>query len=215
MGGVAPSDSVATGNLVLVAGSESKSGRVRILTRGLDQSAEYFLMPDGDRTLVYSRGQAAERNGDSIQELWLELAVASQSPNLPLVLIAAVLNDPDSAFRYMGQETLDGFPVYHIRCWNTFSSKPNFEHLAEFSVRDLWIDAASGLPRKLSYERRAAGGSEPGIPVEVHYADYRNVGGVLYPFLVRRSLNGTPWATITIDTVSLNVGLTDYDFSVE
>ena len=94
-------------------------------------------------------------------------------------------------------------------------STPRLRHLAGFSVKELWIDASSRLPRKLAYERRAASGAAPRIPVAVFFSDYRNVGGVLYPFRIEKSLNGTPWATITIQNVAFNTGLTDADFPVE
>ncbi len=199
----------------MVAGSKTETGSFRILTRGVSQTAEEIVTPDGTRAVVYSREQAREAEGNSAKPLQLELVVTSQSACFPLPLLAAALNHPDTAFEYLGQETLDALAVHHIRFWNTFSSNAKLRHLAEFSVKDLWIDAATGLPRKLSFDRRAAGGAEPRIPVEVFFSDYRRVSGVLYPFRIEKHFNGTPWATITIEDVQLNVGLTDAAFSVE
>src|SRR5437879_5170766 len=56
MGRPAPTDSVATGTAVLVAGSTTETGTIRILTRRLDQSAEYFQTPAESRVVIYSRG---------------------------------------------------------------------------------------------------------------------------------------------------------------
>ena len=215
MGGVVPSDSVATGNIQIVAGSKTENGRIRILTRGVDQAAEQIQTSEGSRVLVYSRGSAAEIEGTSTKSLSLELAASSRSPTFPFCLIASALNNADSAFQYLGLETLDGQPAHHIRFGNTFASSPRLQHLAEFSVKDLWVDSVTGLPRKLAYDRRAGGGAEPRIPVAVFYSDYRNIGGVLYPFLIQKSFNGTPWATITIQQVTFNTGLTDNDFPVQ
>ena len=214
MGGVVPSDSVATGNIEIVAGSKTESGTIRTLTRGLDQSAEQIQTQEGNRLLVYSRGGAADIQGTSSKSLSFELATSSQSPIFPICLVAAALNSPDSAFQYVGLETLDGLAVHHVRLWKTFLSTPQMRHLAEFTVKDLWFDASSGLPRKLAYDRRAASGAEPRIPLEVLFSDYRNVGGVLFPFRIEKSLNGTPWATITIQNVAFNTGLTEADFPV-
>ncbi|SRR6266403_781741 len=44
MGGSVPSDSVATGSVVVVAGSLTTSGTVRILTRGTDQTLEQLSL---------------------------------------------------------------------------------------------------------------------------------------------------------------------------
>ncbi len=215
MGGVALADSVAAGTIELVAGSKTEAGTIRILTRGMDQTAEEIVTPEGTRQVVYSREQASEVEANSSKTLQLELVVTSQSACFPLPLLAAALNHPDTAFEYLGQETLDGLVVHHLRFWNTFSSNAKLRHLAEFSVKDLWIDAATGLPRKLSFDRRAAGGAEPRIPVEVFFSDYRRVSGALYPFRIEKHFNGTPWATITINNVQLNAGLTDAAFPVE
>ncbi len=215
LGGAVPSDSVATGTIELVAGSKAETGTIRLLTRGVNQTAEEIVTPEGTRANFYSREQAREAEGNSAKRLQLELVVTSQSACFPLPLLAAALNHPDTAFQYVGQQTLDGLAVHHIRFWNTFSSNAKMRHLAEFSVKDLWIDAATGLPRKLSFDRRAAGGAEPRIPLEVFFSDYRHVSGVLYPFRIEKHFNGTPWATITIQSVAFNTGLSEADFPVQ
>ncbi len=215
MGGTVPADSVASGKIELVAGSTTESGRIRILTRGMDQTAEQTQTTEASRTVAYSRRQAAEQEGVTKKGYTLELAVSSQSSTFPLPLLAAALNNPETAFYYLGIETVEGVAAHRVRYWNSFASRPRLQYLAALTVTDLWIAAASGLPIKLSYERRAAVGSEGGIPVDVYYSEYRNAGGVLYPFLIKKSFNGTPWATTTIDSVLLNVGLTDSDFPVD
>jgi len=215
MGGAVPADSVATGNVVLVEGSKTTSGTIRILTRGLDQSAEHMDTPGGRRSLIYSQGQANAVEGTTLSQFSLELAASSQSPNFPLLLLAGALNNPDAAFQYLGIEAVGTAQAHHLRFWNTFSSSPKLAHLAAFSAKNIWIDIGSGLPIKLTYDRRAGGGAEPRIPIEVHYSDYRNAGGVLYPFLIETKYNGTPWVTTTISSVNLNTGLSEAAFSVQ
>jgi len=215
MGGSVPSDSVATGAVVLVEGSKTTNGAIRILTRGTDQSAEQIDALGGRRSLIYSQGQANEVEGTTVRQFSLELATSSRWPDFPLVLIAAALNSPDSVFQYVGIETLGTAQAHHVRLWNTFSSNPKLRFLAEFTARDVWLDAVSGLPVKVSYHERTGGGAYSRVPVVVTYSDYRNVGGVLYPFSIEKSVNGTPWAKITITQVSFNTGLTDSDFPIQ
>lgn len=215
MGGAVPANSVATGNADLVAGSTKETATVRILTRGLYQSIEEIQTQGGSQRIVYSQGRAAESQGSSVRHLGLERVVTSQALAFPLPFIAAALGNPDGSFQYLGLEALGGGQAHHVRYWNSFSSTPSLRHLAEFSVRDVWIDAASGLPRRISYQRRDAGGAVPRIPVEVFLSDYRSIGGIAYPFLIEKSVNGTPWARITIQQVTFNTGLTDGDFLVQ
>ena len=216
MGGSVPSSSVATGTVQLVEGSLEDSGTVRILTRSSDETREEFQTSRGLKGRIFAQGLAAGLSDTGNEEASLELAATSQSPCFPLVILASAVNNPDFAFEYVGDEKLDdGSLAYHIRFWNTFTSQPKLQSLAEFSVKDLWIDAISGLPRKLAYEEREAGGDAPRIAVGAVYSDWRNVGGTLYPFLIERIFNGTPWATIRINNVTLNASLSDADFAVE
>jgi len=211
VGGTVPSDSQATGSVVLEAGGRIDEGTIRVVTRGLDQSLEEITAPDVRWTVIFSGLNATETKGDSSESLPLELAVTSQSAIFPVVVIAAALSNPDAAFEYLGVESLQGVPAHHLRLWSTFNSNPTLRHLAELTVKEIWIDSASGLPLKLAYERREALGAADRIRVEVFYSDYRDVGGVLYPFRVQKSLQGTPWASISIQSVAFNTGLTIVD----
>ena len=215
MGGNAPGSSLATGTIDLVEGSLQETGRIRIATRGLIETREEIQTNRGLRARVYAKGLAAKVSGFERDTLTLEMAASSRSPNFPLPLLGATLSNPDFALEYVGQETLDGLSVHHIRFWNTYFSSPRLQYLSEFSVKDLWIDAASGLPTRLSYDQREGGGATPRIHVGASYSDYRDVGGVLYPFLIKRIYNGTPWATIKITNVTLGAGVSDADFQIE
>jgi hypothetical protein len=215
MGGGAPGSSLAVGWIDIEEGSLTDSGPVRILTRGLEESREEFQLGQGARVKVYSQGLAARERGSSREVTSLEFAASSQTPAFPLVILAGALNNPESAFEFVGLDDFYGTSAYHIRFWNTFASQPELHHLAEFTVKDLWINAATGLPHALYYEEREGGGSAPRILVGAIYSDYRSVGGALYPFLIQRIFNGTPWATIKITNVVLNSGLSNSEFFVQ
>lgn len=189
-------------------------GTIRIRMQGLDQASEELLLADGVRKAIYSRLRAATEDAEGRKTRSLEWAASTHAPLFPATVVAQGLTDPDFALEYMGFEKLGAADAHHIRIWNTFSSNPKLKALAEFTEKHIWIDAASGLPVKLYGEERFAGGAVPRVPIEVQYADYRNVGGVLYPFQIKKSLNGSPWATITIQSVTLNSGLRDADFPV-
>jgi hypothetical protein len=215
MASTAPADSSATGSVTIIEGSTTQSGTIQILTLGTSQTAETLTLPSGQRAVVYSNGDAKETNGTQSSIPPLELSVTDQCPDFPLPLLLAALNNPDAAFRYVGAESLDGTAAQHIQLWNSFSSNPRLQQLAQFSLKDIWFESTSSLPLKISYTRRAGGGAVPAIPVEVFFANYTNVKGILYPFQINKSSNGTPWQTITIQSVSFNTGLTASQFQVE
>lgn len=214
MGGSAPSDSIATGTAQIVAGSDTQQGTVRILTRGTDQSSEQFQFSSTTGSVTYSRGSAAETTNGATRRLSLERSATSQSLCFPLRFLAAALANPDESFQYIGPELIGTQSTQHVRVRDTYASRSALQSLADFTVYDVWIDSATGLPVRISTVRREGGGSSPRIALDVSYSNYQTVAGIAYPFTVQQSLNGTPWLTIAITNVQLNTGLTDADFAV-
>lgn len=211
----APSDSTASGTVTIVEGSTTQGGTIQVLTLGTGRTSETLSLPSGTRTVIYSNGDAKEITGTQAANPPLEAIVTDQSPDFPLPFLLAALNNADVSLVYVGAETLNGTAVQHIRIWNSFASKPRLQKLAPFSLRDIWLDSLSGLPLKVAYLRREGGGAAPAIPVEVFFANYTNSGGVFYPFEIKKSYNGTPWQTITIQNVVFDTGLTKSQFIVE
>jgi hypothetical protein len=213
-GGSVPTDSTASGTVTTDAGSLTESGTIVILTRGTNQTSEQIQTPHG-LTLVYSNGQASQVINSVVTTLSLELASSSRSMAFPLPVLADVLSNADSSFVYVGLESLNGLNVHHLQYWNSFSSQPKFQFLVPFTLTDIWIDAASGLPQRISQTQKAGRGSEPRIQLDTYLSNYQNVRGVLYPFSIQKSLNGSPWITITITSVAFNTGMTDANFPVQ
>lgn len=210
-----PTDSSATGTVNVVEGSTTQGGSIQILTLGTSYTSEVQNLTGGQRSVIYSNGDALESTPTQSANPPLELIVTDQCADFPLPLLQALLNTADVSIVYVGPEIQNDQPVQHIREWKTFQSKPSLQKLAPFSTRDIWISSASGLPVEIAYTRRAGGGSVPGIPVAIFYSNYSNVNGVLYPFEIKKSLNGTPWTTISISSVSFNNGLAASKFQVE
>jgi hypothetical protein len=211
-----PSDSTASGTVTLVAGSLTDSGTITILTLGTSQTSEQMQTIDaGYQATIYSNGQANQVQGSTSTSLQQELVVTSQSPDFPLPFMTAALNNSDESFQYVGIETLNGVSVSHIRFWDTFASTTLPQSLAPLSTYDVWLDANSSLPLQLSYISQAYQGTAPQTLVQLNYSNYQQAGGSLYPMMIGKSLNGTPWASIVIQQVQLNTGLTDANFPVQ
>jgi hypothetical protein len=213
MGAALPSDSVATGSVIVVAGTETDQGTIRILTRGTDQTLEQTDTPQAVRTEVFSQGQASETVGTAATPFPLERAATAQCRDFPLPYLLALLNNSEESLTFVGTEQL-GVSALHVRATNTYASQKRQQFLADFSTTDLWIDAKTFLPLKVAHVQRDGGGSAPRTRMEIFFTDYQSTGGVLYPRTIRKSWNGTPWMTITVQTVSYNTGLTDANFPV-
>jgi len=215
MGGSVPADSVATGNVVVVAGSLTSHGTIRILTRGTDQSSEQIILPQSAYNVTFSRGLAQETNNSATSGLPIERAATSQSVCFPLPFLAAALVNADESIQYVALETVGQQSLQHLRIRNTYASRPNLLQLSEFTTFDVWLDASTGLPQRISFLRRDGRGAVPRVPMDAYFSNYKAASGALYPMQINLSLNGTPWTTITISTVTFNAGLTDSTFSIQ
>jgi hypothetical protein len=212
---IPPNDSSASGTVTIVEGSTTQSGSIHVFTRGTTQTMETITLPDEQRSVVYSNGNAKEVSAKGASAPPLEQILTDQCADFPLPFLLSVLNTSDEAYRYVGQEALEGASAQHIQVWNTFASRPPMQKLASFSIRDIWFDTSSGLPLKVAYTHRTGGGSVPAFPVEIFFSSYTSVNGVYYPFQINKSFNGTAWQTITIQNVTFNTGLADAQFQVE
>jgi len=215
MAAVPPSDSTATGNVTIVAGSSTTNGTVTIQTKGSSESSIQFQVPTDPWKVVFASGQANKVETSQTTVYTVELAASSQCLYFPLPYLLGILNNPDYSIQYVGQETLNGAAVNHLVVQNTFNSATGFQFLASFTTADIWIDASTLLPAKIAMIRRDGGGSRPKIPISVAYSNYKSVSGVLYPFTIQEYITETLWATTTIQSVSFNTGLTDASFTIQ
>jgi len=212
--GVLPSDSRASGNITIIAGSLTQQGTIQIVTRGTTETSVAVQAETANWSVIYSGGQANHTEAGKTSVLSLERSASSQSLHFPLPFLSGLLSDADVSLQFIGQEALGSSVVNHIRVQNTFASEPLWQSLSEFTATDIWLDASTGLPAKISLIRRDGGGSAPRVPISISYSDYQTVSGVRYPFTIQEFITGTLWATTTIQSVSFNTGLTDANFPV-
>lgn len=212
--GTLPADSTASGNITIVAGSLTQQGTAQILTRGTTQTSVAVQAGSENWSVIFSGGQANRIENGALSVLCLEQSVSSQSLHFPLPFISGVASNSDFSLQYIGQESLGSSTVNHIRVQNTFASSSLYQFLADFTTADILLDVSSNLPLKVSMVRRYGGGSSPRIPISVSYSNYQTVSGVQYPFTIQEFITETLWATTTIQSVSLNTGLTDANFPI-
>jgi len=214
MAPAAPSDSTATGNVTVTAGSLIIQGTITILTKGSAETSIQFQMPSNPWTVVFANGQANKVETAQTTVYPLELAASSQCLYFPFPYLSGILNNPDYSIQYVGQETVGSSAANHIIVQNTFNSSPTYQFLSPFSTADIWLDASTALPVKIAMIRRVGGGSSPKIPFSVAYANYQTVSGVKYPFAIQEYITETLWATTNIQSVAFNTGLSDSTFQV-
>ena len=216
MGGSTPGDSTASGAVQITAGGSSNSATFTVKTRGFLQSRETIQAPNGTQDRVYSSGQGSTVASTAVTTVSLEQACSFQSGLFPLPLFQGALNNPDTVYQYVGPETLAGVSVQHLRFWNSYASQKGSEGLGTFSTKDVWLDSTTYLPRRISFDTRAADGpAVPSVHIDWNFSAFQDYGGILYPSSATEYLNRTKWGSFTVQSVVFNTGLTDSDFPVQ
>lgn len=209
-----PSDSTETGLVQITAGATTSQGAIQILTRGTAQTSVQVQSAGENWTVVYSQGEASKSDQNASTALSLEAASTSESLYFPLPFLSGILQNPDSALQYVGSEAIGGVSVQHVRTWNTFQSSPLWQFLTPFTVTDIWLDASTSLPRRISFVHRDGGGATPRILNVIDYSNFQSSGGVLYPKQIVHSVNEILWMTVSIQSATFNSSLTNADFPV-
>lgn len=124
----------------------------------------------------------------------------------PALSLLADYADPNLIFDDLGPEQYGGSSVEHIRVHRNVQglSQDKTELIARLSTVHYYLDSQTAIPRALAFATHADDDLEINIPVGIIFFDYRSVNGILVPFRVAESSNGTPLLQITISNAGLN-----------
>lgn len=216
MGGNSVTDSTVTGTVTQTAGSLTTTGTVSILTRGTEQSREDITWSDCTDSNIYSSLASVRVTCGNSVALSMEETVTNQDAYSPASLLAHFANESDSSIQIIGTEVVNGINTTHLQISESFSTDTSLQAIAQYSVRDLWIDNTTALPVQLQYVQWTGQGSvDQHRAFLLQYSNYQSSGGFVYPSSIQVNLNGVPWRAITLTSVSLNTGLTDTNFPVD
>jgi len=216
-------DIVLTGTVSHFDGVTKDSGSATLKVKGADESRIDLALstPRSDvRTIqgAIPRGswskanQAAQRH--SLNNLFTPACWAS-----PVNLIAS-LNRSGSTVSYVGQEQRFGVTVDHLRSTYVSPTMKTRDASALAAVQrlgtfDIYLDSLTHLPLSLMYNTHADDDANIDIPVEVRFANYTNVNGVLVPFHIQRLFRNQTNIDFTVTAAAINSGLLDSDFNVQ
>lgn len=115
---------------------------------------------------------------------------------------------------YVGLEDIPSGPAYHVRLSAVPITKDPLEAealdlMSEFHV---YIDAKTNLVAKTQGFIFSPETLSNRTAVDTFYGDYRQVGGILVPYRILRSIMGQKLSDVVITKVSLNTGLLDSQF---
>jgi outer membrane lipoprotein-sorting protein len=177
------------------AGKEMKAGmsilakRPNLMRRETTIEGQRAVMAFDGKTFWMARG-----DGQPQQLPGAQAAYAMQDAEFDSVFVD--YKEKGNKIALAGKETLDGQPVYHLKV--TKKNGP---------VQDFYLDAATGLEKKISV-RVDAPDQQPATYV-TEMSDYRDVDGRQIPFKTLQSHNGITVTTVTLEKVEFNVPADD------
>lgn len=208
-----PADCTASGMAIIDSGGRTETGSITVLTSGYLESVESVQTDTIRSRTVFSNGDA--QDADVPGPISLEGSQSRQTAIFPLPLLTGLLADPEVQVQNLGIENVGGTALIHLRAQKSFASTPKLASVSQLSRKDIWIDPTSYLPRKISFVRSEGLGTVAGIQIDLYFSDYRTIQGVQFPFLVLKSLNGTPWGTFKLQSVLFNTGIPATTFAIQ
>lgn len=221
-GGNAILDVTLSGSAIWMPGAEQQTGTVTMQARGASESRVAFSLGEKSRVEVQGLPGGAPAcqwiGSDGVShEIPLHNCLTDAAwffPGLSAVAdsTSAALHSSD-----LGDISKEGLSLRRVRTWRTTTrgTKAASAAFAKLSTVEYYLDPQSLLPLVAQFNVHPDDDAERDIPVEIRYADYRNVQGVQVPFRIQKVMNGALVLDITISNVKLNTGLNDALFAVQ
>ena len=161
-------------------------------------------LPAGVRSLAISDGEITQKAEDgTISKPLTQAPMYPGSFVLPYLHLANALQIPPFRISYQGLVQIDGHSAHAVRVQRLLP--PNFG--IAFQTRDFFVDASTFqvlMTREMTDSRAGAR--------QVHYSDYRPIGGVLVPFSIIEELGFQQTLTIHLEQISFDTGLQETAF---
>jgi hypothetical protein len=219
-------DVALTGTVRRIAGSDDETGSVTIKALATGESSAEFSFSSGVRREVRSsisgKPEGRWSGPDGVLHVMAEHNLKVEGAWFsPVLLVRRVVTSPNKVLRYLGSETVEGQTLEHVRVADRNPVIPDkappqiaqlVQHLTEM---DLFLDPATSLPAKITFNEHPDNDASRDIPVEIRFSDYRVANGVQIPFHVKKFFNGSLMLDLQVDSAALNSGLPASTFSLQ
>jgi hypothetical protein len=134
--------------------------------------------------------------------------------HLPALMLAQEIARNDFSAAYIGQETVEGQTVQHIRLFRVSNRNPVADlQLTKNSELNVFVDTQTSRIVKISFPYVADNDWRQSLPMEIYYDDYRLTNGISVPFHQRYFFNGQPAGELQLTSVAINQGTPDSVFN--
>lgn len=219
-GGVSPSsfsDFKGTGTITYFWAGEKVLGKATVRGRGVDQFRLDADMPDGKRSYAVSHGRGNFKDAaNKTTEIPYHNTINAGIPIFPYPTIAAALSDPLTDITYIGLAEVGGRQVQQVRVQRTLPPERDPHGvLSKLMVTNYFTDSQTGLVVKISDKTHPVETLNINYLHDFELENYKNVNGINVPTVVREKIDRQLMWELHLETVSINAGLNDADFSID
>lgn len=231
-GATAVTDITLTGAATRTVGSDVETGTITMKALGPWDSRIDFVSGGGTWTEVHNAVPPAAPQGYTVGPDGVQHKIAGHNTHIDAVWFfpsfgaLARLSNPQLTVTYVGTETKNGIPVIHLHFISQFppapasvvaKRPPHFipPPIAPLTAEELYLDPQTMLPVMLTFNTHPDKNFLVNIPVEIHFSDYQAVTGAQIPFHIQQFLNGVLLYDITVQSATINSGLSASEFSIQ
>jgi hypothetical protein len=120
-------------------------------------------------------------------------------------------SDPTLTATFLGLTTYNSLSAQHLHFIRTYGTDALLNGL---SATDVFLDPTTALPLAITFQAHPDTNALSNLPVEVRFANYQNVNGVMVPFRIQKLQNGSLMLDVTVQSATINSGLSAADFTI-
>ncbi len=209
------SDSLTTGKATLHQGDAVTSYPITLKSKGLTETRVELQMTTGTNVRIINNGQGANVNPDGrIRILDTSNTFYEHVNHIPLLSLLAEYAKGQVNLLYIGVQKIQDQSEDVVEIDFVPTDDPQqAEVFGKMSQTLFYVNQSTKLVDKIqstpSYEHNAAT-----VTDELYLADYRWINGMLIPFHQSEFIDGKLLCDTVLDTVNINVGLSDADFVI-
>ncbi len=165
-------------------------------------------------TAIFSNGQEFRSSEKGLRAAHSANADHKRIEHLPALMLLQELARTDFSAAYVGEETLEGHTIQHVRLFRVSSRNAAVDAtVTKNSELNIFVDAQTSRIVKISFPYVAENDWRQSLPMEILYDDYRVVNGIAIPFHQRYFYNGEPAGELQFTSVAVNQGTPDSVFN--
>ena len=210
MGGVQAiatiTDSRASGTFAIASDSASPYP-IMLETQGTQKVRTTLTRPNGANIRILNGGVAAVIHADgSVRTLDANNTMAQRVDHIPVLSLI-------SEYQNGNIEVTSG-PVPNSFAVTLIPTTAIGDYYRGLTKTIFTVDPNSGLIISMQLTAHGEGSLKDTYPVQIVYANYQAVNGVMVPFHQTTYENGTMTTDLVLNSVAFNVGVPDSDFTL-